>query len=246
MNENFNLENKNKHLIEGVRPIFACVGSFEDFGIKDPYPKNGPGYQIDLKLKNPQFIDIDSSKEKLVENKLLNAGEKTYVISEINDSDKFSKKFHRCTGLVVSGIDKITGKNISFVSHQDPFAFLLEDNKKFKKDIETRMEEMKKRCKEGTVDAVVVGGIFYTDAELDNFQVMETYKASIDLLGKETSHILGFEPAVINGPKTSRIIGDDIYYDNENRRLYFLRPKVNTDTKDFKPNEIQQEEEKWK
>jgi hypothetical protein len=245
MNENFNFENKNKHLIEGVKPIIACVGSFEDFGIKDPYPKNAPEYEIDLKLKNAQFIDIDSSKDKLAQDKFLNAGEKTYVISEINDADKFSKKFHRCTGLIVSGIDKTTGKNISFVSHQDPFKFLLDDKEKFKNDLKEKIKEIKEKCREGTIDAVIVGGIFYTDTELDNFQVMETYKTSIDLLGKETSGSLGFEPIVINGPKTSRIIGDDIYFDNENRRLYFLRPKVNQNTGDFIPSDIENQKEKW-
>lgn len=250
MKEDFKINTKESHLLPGIKPILVCEGSFNDFGIENPYPKEGEPYQIDFGLKNPQKIDLEMSAEQVREKNFLSGGEQTYTISSIDDSDKFSIKFSRCVGLVVAGVDKTTKKNISFVSHQDPFSFLLGEKEKFIKDLGQRLTEMKGKCKEGTIDAVMVGGIYMTDHELDTNQVFEHYKAPIKLIGEEVEKVLGFEPIVVNGPKTTRKNSfDDIYYNNENRRLYFLRKKLNDPRtkgpKDFPPSEIEEQRKDW-
>jgi len=61
---------------------------------------------------------------------------------------------------------------------------------------------------------------------------------------------------VINGPKTKtnqfpyefereQKYSDDVYYDNNNRRAYFVRPKVNPNTNDFASSDVHQEKTKW-
>lgn len=234
--------------------IMACLGSYDDFGIKDAYPEKGKDYDsapliIDFKLKNPKNIDQESSKKEIKENNFL-GGEKTYVFSEIDNSDKFSRKLTRCIGLIVSGIDKQTGQNISFVSHQDPFKILLEKREEFEKHLKQRLNEMKARCIEKSIDAVMIGGIYMSDIQLDANHVIEHYKEPVQFIGKETKDILKLEPIVINGPKTLRGRAfDDIYFDNDNRRLYFLRPKINnSDTpgpKDFAPSDIEKQRKDW-
>lgn len=231
--------------------IMACQGSYDDFGVSDDsYLKNGETYAIDFGLKNPKNINWESSKKEIKENNFL-GGEQAYVFSEIDNSDKFSKKFTRCIGLVVSGVDRQTGQNISFISHQDPFKILLDKKEEFENHLKQRLNEMKSRCKEQTIDAVMIGGIYLNDIQLDANQVIEHYKNPIQLISKETKNALGFEPMIINGPKTSRMVGDDIYFDNDNRRLYFLRPKLNPAVKDggsndFPPSDIKNQESKWK
>lgn len=249
MKENVDINTKEGHLLSGIKPIYGCEGSFDDFGIKNPYPKNGEPYVIDFGLKNPKNIDWESTTEEIKKNNFLSAGEQTYIISDIDDSDKFSRKFTRCLGLVVTGVDKKTKKNISFISHQDPFSFLLNDKEKFIKHLDQRLNEMKKRCDAGTIDAVVVGGIYLTDMQLDANQVLEHYKDPLQIIGKEMKDVLNFEPTDINGPKTQRDAYDDIYYDNENRRLYFLRKKLNDPRtkgpKDFLPSQIETKRKDW-
>jgi len=249
MKEELKMPKRESHLLTGVKPIFVCEGSFKDFKIEDPYPEKGKPYVIDLGLKNPKNIDWDMSEQQIIEGNFLNSGKETYLISEIDESDKFSRKFIRCIGLVVAGVDKTTGKNISFVSHQDPYSFLLSDKEKFTKDLQQRLGEMKDKCKNGTMDAVMIGGIYLSDVQLDQNQVIEHYKDPINLISREVKVTLGFEPIVINGPKTNRKSYDDIYYDNENRRLYFLRGKLNDPRtegpKDFPPSEIESQRKDW-
>lgn len=221
------------HLIEGVKPIIACIGSFDDFEKLEVSP-GCSHINNNFLLNGLKSIDWVQGTYGFKEGKdVLTAGPRTYIISAIDDSNKFSQEFAVCTGLIVAGIDEKTGKNISFVTHQ------LSCSVDFVADLEKRLLEMKQRCRHGTIDAVIVGGIF-SGLDIE-------YLKTIRLLSTKTQQTFGFEPIVINGPKTSvRIKGvDDIYYDNKNRRLYFVRPGVNPDTKDFVPSQVDEERGKW-
>jgi hypothetical protein len=215
---------KSEHLNPGVPTIKVCIGTPKYFEITSQANYDG----TTLGLKNPENINWHASDG--------------YAISEVNDRDKLSKWFSACTGLIVKGIDKKTKKNISFLTHQAFFASLSfrenGDHKlhgRFKADIEKALSKIKNRCAPGTVDAVIVGG--------DNDD-QEAYQKTIELLSLETKHMLGFEPVIINGPKTEDWGKDSVYYDNENGRLYFIRPKVNSDTKDFTYSDIKDEKNK--
>ncbi len=203
-----------EHLKKGINPITACVGTREQF-------RQEPG------------------KEKEIEDTV----SETYCISSVNSLNKFSKGFVNCTGLVAVGLDKKTGENISFVSHEDPGFFLFnEKNKnKFINDLRQRFEELQKRSAGRTIDAIIVGGNYLNYPEHSKKEYIE----SIRLLSEEVTKSLGFEPLVIVGPKTTGG-GDDVFYDNEHRRLYIMRREVGkSTTESFHPSELDSQMKKW-
>jgi len=231
------------HLEKGIKPIIVCIGTPEDFETKKDSPKKTIHI---LGLDNVQNIDWVSGSYEFQIEKPLTAGPKTYIISPIDDFNKYSKSFTRCVGLVITGVDKETGKNISFLLHSDPVSFLFSEKNNFTTDLNKQLVKIKERCKPGTIDAVIIGGRYFGDDELDNYQVSQLYPDAINLLGTETKQVLGFEPIVINGPKNSREKWDEIYYDNNHRKLYFIRPKVNKSTSSFSSSDVSNQESKWK
>ncbi len=232
MNEKLNVSKLNGHLIEGVKPIVACIGSLDDFK-KSAISVEHPGAHIsnNFLLHSLKNIDWRYGTYGSEEKDCLTAGPRTYVISAIDNSNKFSEDFGSCTALIVAGIDKQTGKNISFATHQ-PYA-----TADFIDSFQKRLFEMKERCKSGTVDAVIVGGV--------GSVLKEMYIEVIQLLSTKTQQILGFEPIVINGPKNINPKLEDIFYDNDHRRLYFIRPEVNPDTGSFVSSDADNEKGKW-
>jgi len=155
----------------------------------------------------------------------------------------FSESFKNCTGLIVAGIDKETGESVSFLSHEDPDYFLryASATEKFADDLRERIQELKDRCEEGTIDAVIVGGNYFSDRP----KYRENYLMSIAVVSKEVKSVLGFEPVVITGPKTTSG-QDDVFYDNSHRRLYIMRTKVAQEgTKSYLPSDIVDKREGW-
>ncbi len=223
-----------EHLIEGVSPIVACVGSLEDFLSSEIFlkcPKTPIDISNSLSLSDLKNIDwLNGTYGSKEGEDVLTAGPRGYVISAIDNSNKFSLGFGSCTGLIVAGIDKETGENISFITHQPSF-----NSTGFADDFEKRLQEMKNRCKFGTIDAIIVGGGISK----------EYYIRELKLFLPVMQRILGFQPIVINGPKVGTG-KDDIYYDNKHRRLYFLRPEVNKKTESFVSDDIEEEKSKWK
>lgn len=226
---------KAEHLKEGVRPIIAAIGTPDDFAAGLFYP---------YRAINSDNVNYYGSGKYFNNKGYKNAGPETYVISTIDTSNKHSERFANCTGLVVSGIDKETGENISLLSHQDPDYFLSqfrpENKDKLVEDLTERICELKARSVDRTIDALIVGGNYLEDEDFK-----EKYINSIKLLAKICKEILGFEPAVITGPKTGSG-RDHIFYDNKNRRLYIIRPEVgNESTKSYLPSMIEEQEKKW-
>jgi len=97
------------HLIDGISPIIACVGSQEDFEKAE---------QLDSLHKHfnkksgtaVHNVFYDALPSYFRRKNFSSAGYQTYVISIIDDRDKFSKDLFDCTGLIVTGIDKKTKK----------------------------------------------------------------------------------------------------------------------------------------
>jgi hypothetical protein len=222
---------KFEHLNKDAKPIMVCISARKDFLEGDEeFLEGTPPHKFNL--KNPENVKWSSYPG--------------YIISNVSDGDKFSEGFSRCTGLVVKGTDKETGENISFLTHQAPFAFIAFKKDKshqlsssFKAEFDKALYQIKEKCIRGTIDAVIVGGDYFDD----DFS-KEASVESIKLLSTETNSILGFEPVVINGPKKYSYGEDDVYFDNKNGRLYFVRPKVNEDTKDFTYSDTKNEKQK--
>jgi hypothetical protein len=220
---------KLEHLKPGVSPIMVCVGSernfefFREGSIQEKFSeKNGERY----------YVNYYEPARLLNEKGFLNSGNKTYVISKIDSLDKFSQDFQDCTSLIATGKEKSTGKNISFLTHQDPTRFLYHHKVDFLYHLRQCLKELKERSEPGTIDAIIVGGkiskggYFGVDFE-------RNYLESIKLISEEVAKGLNFEPIVFNGPKLDSIDPDDVFFENNTRRLYLVRESLNSDIHSF-------------
>lgn len=230
------------HLAEGIKPIITCVGSFKDYGLETPIEKPGQKSgtlntkEVAKKLGLTSLKNVDQHEGAYHRRKedALSAGYDTYIISPIDSSNKFSENFHRCIGIVMLGVDKETGEKVSCLGHFDPLKI---EKSEMSDHLEQRFMEMKVKCKDNTVDAVLVGGRYYSDYEMDFHQMEQNYNDSVKFFGSEVEDMFGFKPVVINGPKVGR--GQDcVFVDTKNGRVYLLRPEVNQTTGDFPYDEV--------
>ncbi|MBP9771595.1 MAG: hypothetical protein KBD16_01580 [Candidatus Pacebacteria bacterium] len=234
-----------RHLKDGIKPIFACVGTEGDF--QNEFSEEAHYFDINYLGDKVDNVDYFKDPESLKRRGMKNAGEYTYVISEVNDRDKFSAEFRNCTMLVVTGIDKKSGENISLMSHQDPTEFLSFNKDNFVQHLLQRLQELKEKSVEGTIDAVIAGGNLRPDY-LPQDALTRDYTGSIALLTEHVKELFGFEPLVIVGPKTVKG-GDSVFYDSHNRRLFIVRPEAmrgKSSNFSYNPNNLDQELDNWK
>ena len=220
--------------IEGTKPIIACVGPLDDYKEGDPTSK----WQDKFRTGTKNLTDVDWYSS---------SGDRGgMVASEIDATNKKTNGLADCTSLIVTGIEKLKNgkmRNISFLTHQDPKEFSHDNKYNRKEEFVTHLNklltEMKMRCIPGTIDAVLAGGS-YVEKGVDilGYPVanIQGYENSVKIIGEETKGILGFEPQVVNGPNIT--YQDDIYYDNDERRLYVIRPKVNPDVMNFPTSDL--------
>ncbi len=215
MNESINNKIENKKIEQKIKTgkIMACIGTDNDHKImKD----------INKILSNESYVDVDyfANEYELKNKKLKNAGPNTYVISEINNLNKKSDRYNNCTGIIVSGTDKISHENISFMTHQDPWQFLRGEKESYLQHLDDATSEMISRCGKDSIDAVIYGGNYPLEKHMEEYR--EDYLESIKILNSRLKMALGLEPEVIIGPKLGPG-GDIVLYDNNNRRLYIAR-----------------------
>lgn len=209
----FDKENKHNYLREDIKPIMACFGkSCEQLG------QSG---EMDNIFKGTEYIENTVNIDYFYNKPSSNPNH--YITSLINEKNKFSKEYRDCTGLFVVSEDSTTGKNISLLTHQSPYLFEKinpvagELENRFIEDIKQKLDEIKKRSVEKTIDAVIVGGNY-----LNYRSSKDDYTESIKILEQLIFEKLGFYPTVIIGPKT--IPGSDtVFCDNKNRRVYIGR-----------------------
>jgi len=223
-----------------LKPIMTCVGTLEDFGGKLKGKLKALKTGTSFSAEN---VDFWESKEKIEKRGQKNAGNNTYVISSISSKDKFSRNFYNCTGLVVVGIDEKDGKDISFISHQEPGVILNMGGvgQLFKQDLSDRLIEMRNRCVPGSVDIAIVGGNFIDDNE---YRGKDIYGGIVELLTEEVLEVFEFSPHVAVGPKI--IVGrDDVYFNTKERRLYVIRPQgiSSEENQPFVPEDLPKVEE---
>lgn len=230
---------KAEHLKDKGDAIIACVGTLGQFSAKEEY------FFLDSisRTASSRNVDYYADPEELARRGFKNAGNKSFVMSPIDNSDKVSQSFINCTGLLMAGRDKMTGKNISFLSHQSPAYFLKDKGNRdiFTNSLRLQLEELKKRSVDETIDAIIIGGNYFKK----DAYFQKSYLESIGLLSAEVLKIFRFEPVVITGPKM-RPGDDDVYYNNDKRRLYIIRPETGVvSTESFLPSDIKEQEKKW-
>src|SRR5258708_2995003 len=233
MDERFIAPKTLTHLKKSVGPITACVLGEKNDGFDDKQTKKMQ--DLIYEIKNDFYKKENASRAENVE--YFDSG--GYIISKISNLPKFSESFWGCVGLVVSGKSRESGKNISFISHQPPVKVLnQEENGSFFTDLQESLAQMVKLCDDGSIDAVIVGG-----AKMD-IAGNSRYPDVVKTLSLKVKETLGFEPSIINGPKATLITpdgelaADNIYYDTDNKRLYFIRSEVNRKIGNFTGSEV--------
>jgi hypothetical protein len=229
----FENDNHFTYLAPGMPHIIACVGDREQHAgtldVREDEIRellqgdagNNTVANTDNTVvgNNPDIYEIDfyEDPDKLSDKGHKNGGEMTYIISAIDNANKYSTNYHDCTGLVVVGRDKETGQEISFLTHQNPDNIINEGLQNFSNDLSERLIDLRSRCEEGTVDAVLFGGKLFNTLDRHDYDEM------IETVSGITSGALGFKPNIIRKPKQGKLLGDIAVFDNSHRRLYFMR-----------------------
>jgi len=232
---------KLEHLAEGIRPITACVGTYKEF--KEGIEEIGDDIEelIDIETTGLD-VDFFGDLDTLESENFRNSDFKTYVISPVDERPKSTIETRNCTSVTAVGREKGTGKEISILTHQDPSKFHNRYREPFVRDLKERLEELKNRCDEGTIDIAIAGGWF---AEKDGKEDITEYQKSLEIINSVVKEIFGFEAVVICGPKGYD--KDDIYFDTANRRLYVVRPERAPKYSDpFKPSQVGKIKKRWK
>lgn len=229
-----NLEHE---VIEVARPIMTSIGTFETYNdLKEKYP-DLPNLDNDLGLSDVMDVDWFSDQDTIDAMGLLNAGQHTYVISKLDEKNKISKSFSECTGIISSGLEKATGRYISFMTHQDLPDLSPEERDQFIDHLKQRFLELKGRCTPDSIEVLIIGG------NQSNRHSNE-YTDGISFLTEEIKKDIDLYPVII-GPKILGVY-DNAYFDNINRRLYLVRSdEVNSNTI-FKGSEIGEKVKNWK
>ena len=252
--------------LKGANPIVACVETYDD---KSSFRERVDEY---ADANDTLYVDFFQMPEQSDKKGIKSGGEQTYVISPSNELNKLSTLYKNCTGVVVTGQSKDTGKNISLLTHQNPRHFLPEGNARnsFLSHLRDGLLDLKEKCVPETVDAVIIGGNYpskeYDDTEKRTaYQEKHTgtvkilsykdetlrdksrlaYLDSVKLLSKEISDVFGFEPVIITGPKGTE--GSDcVFYENDSRHLTLVRPEVgNATTESFTLKDLEAREKAW-
>lgn len=235
--------NNSSHLKAGVRSIRACIGKPEEFDHTKPRLDKQILEIISWKVFS-QNVNYEGDSNFFKRN-FKHDDKYSYLISRINDKWKFTETLKNCTGMVVAGQEEKTGKEISFLSHQNTDHILEKtDNynkNTFKGDLASSLNEINERSIDRTVDAVIFGG-YYLDYSTE---IKKNYIKLIKILKKEVQKNLGFEPLVIKGPKNST--GEDnVYYKTDKRELRIVTYHTGVaSTESYYPSKINEQKKKW-
>jgi len=250
---------KDKHLNQEYKPII--VGLYD----RNNLDKDTQYFLGDFK-NTAEFVNFSCKPEDLKKNEMYGAGCDTYVMSSANENNKYSFAYFHCTGVIGVGVDKETGNNISFLSHQNPDSFLADKKvmESFKNDLNKNIDKLIERCISGSIDIVLFGGnkdtkIQYPGEDfrmgiddIDDFmkKPFDEYSKSIKYLNYIIKQKIGFSPVVMSGPNDNFDTENhslDIYFDNENRRLYLIKPKQEENHKNeaFEANNVEEQIKKF-
>lgn len=126
------------------------------------------------------------------------AGVETYVISPVTERNLFSDKYLNCTGAVGIGRHRVSGREIAFISHQDPEYFLhkgSEEAAKFSDDLKSTLRDLLAKSEEGTVEIVLFGG--NDDPTNPGSKKSTDYKKSMGMLTEIIQSVTSVTPTVL-------------------------------------------------
>ena len=174
-------------------------------------------------------VDLDGGDLGVLENNgFKHSGPDSYLISPISERDWTSDHYFNCTGVVAIGRDKDTGREVSFLTHQDPKYFVdgnNEEKEKFSRELVASLKELESLSEVGTVEILLLGGNFGTGNIPNRDLQQRQYKQSIKRLREIIFESLGFDPKVITGP--NNIIGSEtvVVVETQKRNVWIERDK---------------------
>src|SRR3989344_6643167 len=233
-------------------PIVACVGPEKSFGFKD---------RRRLEKMRPVSVDWFGGEEEWNVHEQKNGGKFSYVISKVDAENKFSEGYVVCTGVAAVGFDRMTGKNISLLTHENSKSVRTEE---FRNHLVERLAELAHRSDIKNIDAVIFGGSYPMRSSRDDKDEIDiedegkesdAYRRAIEILRSAVTETLGIDPHIVAGPNTNVSSGDwrpsevRVVLDTQRRRLYVVRPEQpgqGETNVSFPASQLEKEEEKWK
>lgn len=180
--------------------------------------KNGNIYNLFLCSLNSfdttQPITLFDAKSR--QGRELNVlGGNEYVISDVNNFNKYSGAYCDCTGLVMVGKTKKDNSEISLLTHQTPQNFYDGNIAQFETHLEKRLGFMLENCIFDSIDSVIFGGhLLHSNY---NLQIEK-----LDFIFKKYN--ITFENNI--GPNLLIDQGPTrVYFENKSRSLHIFWPK---------------------
>ena len=175
-------------------------------------------------------IDFKANDLEVAAAKLRSGGFQTYVLSPIDERPKYSDGYRNCTGIAAVGVDRVTGRNISFLTHQGPNGDYYPEER-LEKDLRELLREFRSRIVPGTEDILIFGGSYFASENADGRTYMDVYRESIKFVSQIIHEETGIDAEVAIGPSAStadpkeRARGTAGLLDTKHRRLYIERPE---------------------
>jgi len=194
------------------------------------------------------WVDLDGGDlDKLKEHGFKHAGIDSYLISPVSGQDWFSDHYFNCTAVVAIGRDANTGKEISFLSHQDPGYFIDGDDEKkenFSQALAGSLNELKLSSHDETIEVFLLGGNF--DAANKGSDFNRQYLQSIDKLKDIVQRSVGFDPEVICGPNSRMGSETTITVETQDRNIWIERDDQASEfDESFQANDLDEIKNKW-
>jgi hypothetical protein len=171
-----------------------------------------------IKKLDADPVQWGAKTEVLNEREQKNAGSGSYVISKVDEENKYSEAYGPCTGIAVVGTEKVGGKNISLLTHQAPHSI----DEDFIKALTEELAQLKSLSKLGTIDVLMYGGTVVTHKTIFGRTKTEDayYNQIIEKLNTAIKDALGVEPRIFGANTTGFT---NVVLDTENRRLHMER-----------------------
>lgn len=225
-----------EHLRAEIKPLTACF-----------MQRGSPNFEFKQVIGDISSyglaVDFYARQFTLDREGILNEGNQTFAISPVDQRDKFSEEFRNCTGLVAVGLDGVSGREISMLTHQNPSRFARRFSwrkRSFADAMRLRLLDLQQRAEAKTVDVIIVGGNY-----IEGGRFADDYRNSVQILSDMVKDVLNIEPTVLSGPKLRD--GDThVYLRTQERKVY-----IEQDFDDgsshaaFSSSDITEMERKW-
>lgn len=191
----------------------------------NPQSSNYDDKREEIMDSEPVWVDWDGGDlDDMASKGFKHAGPESYLISPISDQNFFSDKYMDCTAVLAMATDVQSGKEVAFLSHQDPRFFINKTAaaaEKFSGDLKASLEEIKIGAKEGTLDISILGGN-YDKADPDSVASVN-YRKSIEFLGALIKKEMGIDPKVLTGPNILIGSGTDVMVETQTHTVIIDR-----------------------